>query len=31
MTFNDLGFDNKKVAIVENYVLQLFKDGDNLV
>lgn len=29
-TFKDLGFDYDKVAIVENYVLQLFKDGKDL-
>lgn len=31
MTFNDLGFNNNKVAIVDNYVLQLFKNGNNLI
>lgn len=31
MTFKDLGFDNNKVAIVDNYVLQLFKNGNNLI
>jgi hypothetical protein len=28
--FNNRGFDSTKILTVEHYVLQLFKDGNNI-